>query len=118
MGYDLPAAMTKAGLRLESVRAEAIVQTPEISYSIHEIVRAVTPRIVQEGIATQEQIDVSTLEARLLEERTPLEPLILASWFSVPGHVRDDLLTSCESSSLTCWTPGWDRAGFKDARLT
>lgn len=79
MGYDLPAAMTKAGLRLESVRAEAIVQTPEISYPIHEIVRAVTPRIVQEGIATEEQIDVSTLEARLLEERPALEPLILES---------------------------------------
>ncbi len=69
MGYHLPSSLSKAGLTLEHVRGEAIVQTPEISYPIHEIVRAILPRLTQEGIVSEEEIDVNTLGQRLLEER-------------------------------------------------
>ena len=85
MGYDLAGAVSKAGLILQHVRAEAIVQTPELSYPTHEIVRAVLPRIVQEGIATEKQIDVDTLGDRLREERvragaTYLGELVFGVW--------------------------------------
>ncbi len=69
MGYDLPRVLAEAGLLLEHVRAEGIVQTPEIAYPTHEIVRAVLPRIVKEGIASEEEVDAATLGERLRAER-------------------------------------------------
>ncbi len=85
MGYELAGTVSKAGLTLQHVRAEAIVQTPEISYPTHEIVRAVLPRIVQESIATEEQVDIDTLGDRLREERvrtgaTYLGELVFGVW--------------------------------------
>lgn len=69
MGFNLHGALTAASLRVEHVRAEAIVQTPDAPYALLPIVRAVLPRIVARGVATEAEIDIDTLDRRLTEER-------------------------------------------------
>jgi SAM-dependent methyltransferase len=69
MGFELPAVLAQAGLVVEGVRAEAAVQTPGIHHGGARIVRAMLPRIVRHGVATEAEIDVDTLDARLIEER-------------------------------------------------
>ena len=69
MGFNLHGVFTRAGLAVEEVRAEAIVQTPEAPYALGEIVRAVMPRIVAQGVATADEIAIDTLQQRLDAER-------------------------------------------------
>ncbi|MBI3714516.1 MAG: class I SAM-dependent methyltransferase, partial [Betaproteobacteria bacterium] len=45
MGFDLPSVLARAGLTVEQVRAEAIVQTPKAHYAVGAVVRAMLPRI-------------------------------------------------------------------------
>ncbi|WP_437635421.1 methyltransferase domain-containing protein [Sorangium sp. So ce854] len=70
MGFHLAAVLEQAGLTVERVRAEAVVQTPRTRYRTVAIIRAMLPRIVERGVATEAEIDVDTLEDRLVEERT------------------------------------------------
>jgi len=69
IGFALPQILTEAGLTVEHIRAEAIIQTPQTQYPTAEIVRAMLPRIIQKGVATEEEIGLDTLEQRLLDER-------------------------------------------------
>jgi hypothetical protein len=68
MGLELPGALRRAGLTLGAVRAEAIVQLPEQRAAIADMVRAISPRILGTGVATAAELDVDTLDARLLAE--------------------------------------------------
>ncbi|MCY1047537.1 methyltransferase domain-containing protein [Corallococcus sp. bb12-1] len=70
MGFGLASALTRAGLTVEHLRAEAIVQTPEMHHSVGPIMRAMLPRILERGVATEEELGIDTLDARLIEERT------------------------------------------------
>lgn len=90
MGFELPGVLEQAGLRVEHVRAEAIVQTPEARHPIATIVRAMLPRIVAQGVATAEEIDIETLERRLAEEheRAPavfIGDMVFGAWARKPG---------------------------------
>ena len=69
MGFNLHGVLDRAGLRVEHVRAEAIVQTPDAPYALAPIIRAVLPRLVAHGIAAEDEIDIDTLDRRLSEER-------------------------------------------------
>jgi len=69
IGFELDAILTSAGLAVEAVRAEAIVQTPATSHATGAIVRAMLPRIIAHGVATAAEVDVDTLDDRLLAER-------------------------------------------------
>lgn len=69
MGFKLYSVLTEAGLSAPEVRAEAIVQTPTASYPTAPLVRVLLPRMVEYGIASEEEVDVESLEMRLLEER-------------------------------------------------
>lgn len=69
MGFHLASVLEQAGLTVEHVRAEAIVQTPKAHYAVEPIVRAMLPRIVQQGVACEEEVNVDTLDERLIEER-------------------------------------------------
>ncbi len=69
MGFNLYGTLTEAGLTVEQVRAEAVVQTPAQEYPLGEIVRMVLARIVDQGIASEAEVDIDTLDARLDEER-------------------------------------------------
>ncbi|WP_437585974.1 methyltransferase domain-containing protein [Sorangium sp. So ce1000] len=70
MGFQMPTVFEEAGLTVQLVRAEAVVQTPKIHHHLALIVRAMLPRILRQGVASEEEIDVDTLEARLVAERT------------------------------------------------
>lgn len=69
IGFDLPRILEQAGLTVEHVRAEAIIQTPETHYPTATIIRAMLPRIIRNRVATAEEIDIDTLEQRLSDER-------------------------------------------------
>ena len=68
MGFELPGAMARAGIVVADVRAEAVVQTSQRRLPTAATVRAVLLRIVERGVATVEEVDVDTLDARLDEE--------------------------------------------------
>ena len=88
-GFDLYAALTEAGLTVEQVRAEAVVQTPGDRYELGGIIRAVLPRIVRHGIASEAAMDIDTLDRRLDEERTATRAtyvgdMMFGAWASLP----------------------------------
>jgi ubiquinone/menaquinone biosynthesis C-methylase UbiE len=90
MGFDLASVLEQAGLTVERVRAEAIVQTPKSHYAVGPIVRAMLPRIVQQGIASEEEVNVDTLDERLVEERqkasaTYVGDMVFGAWARKPG---------------------------------
>jgi hypothetical protein len=89
MGFDLASVLEQAGLTVEQVRAEAIVQTPRAHHAMGPIVRAMLPRIVRQGVASEEEINVDTLDQRLLEERqkanaTYVGDMVFGAWARKP----------------------------------
>jgi len=89
MGFQLYAVFVAAGLPAPEVRAEAIVQTPATRYPGVALVRVLLPRMVEYGIATQAEVDVDTLEQRLIAERTTanatyIGQLVFGAWARLP----------------------------------
>jgi SAM-dependent methyltransferase len=85
MGLDLAPALERAGLVVEHVRAEAVVQTPPSHHPTAAIVRAMLPRIERHGVATAAEIDLDTLEDRLRDElaasKTPyVGDMVFGAW--------------------------------------
>ncbi|AUX34739.1 MULTISPECIES: class I SAM-dependent methyltransferase [Sorangium] len=90
IGFHLAAVLEQAGLDVVRVRAEAIVQTPRAHHRTAAIIRAMLPRIVQQGVATEAEIDVDTLEERLAEERTKanatyVSDMVFGAWARKPA---------------------------------
>jgi hypothetical protein len=90
MGFRLAAVLDEAGLAVEHVRAEAIVQTPTQHHDVADIIRAILPRILEQGVATAAEIDVDTLERRLVEEReraraTFIGDMLFGAWARKPA---------------------------------
>jgi ubiquinone/menaquinone biosynthesis C-methylase UbiE len=89
MGFSLASVFERAGLVPLQVRAEAVVQTPTIHHITGEIIRAILPRIVQQGVATEAEIDVDTLDQRLAAERraanaTYVGDMVFGAWARKP----------------------------------
>lgn len=89
MGFHLAGVLEAAGLTVEQVRAEAIVQTPRTHHPVAAIVRAMVPRIEAHQVATAAEIDVDTLEQRLIDERaragaTYVGDMIFGAWARTP----------------------------------
>jgi SAM-dependent methyltransferase len=90
IGFNLHGILTRAGLAVECVRAECLVQTPDKAYGLGYIVRACLPRIIALGVATADEIDIDTLQQRLDEERTQSEGIYIGdvmfgAWARKPG---------------------------------
>ena len=90
MGFNLHAVLTEAGLAVEQVRAEAVVQTPGARYELAGILRAVLPRIVRYGIASEAEVEIDTLDRRLDEERlavsaTYVGDMMFGAWARKPA---------------------------------
>lgn len=90
MGFDLAPALEQAGLVVEQVRAEAIVQLPTRRHPVGTIVRAMLPRILEHGVATEAEIDVDTLDERLAAEcaaanATYVGDMAFGAWARVPS---------------------------------
>ncbi|WP_428266256.1 methyltransferase domain-containing protein [Haliangium sp.] len=89
MGFELPSALADAGLAVESVRAEAVVQTATRRHIIATIVRAMSSRIITCGVASEADIAIDTLDARLAEElgRTKVPyigDMVFSAWARKP----------------------------------
>ncbi len=69
MGFVLPKTLQDAGLIVQHICAEAVIQGQEGHYPLAFIVRAMLPRIVRSGVATESEVDIETLEQRLSTER-------------------------------------------------
>lgn len=69
MGFSLFSVLSQAGLAVQKVRAEALVTTPDAPDMLTSIVRAMLPRIVAHGCATEEAMGLDTLAERLTKER-------------------------------------------------
>ena len=70
IGFNLHGILTQAGLTVESLRAECLVQTPDKPYSLGAIVGACLPRITALGVASAEEVEIETLQERLDQERS------------------------------------------------
>lgn len=68
MGFELAPTLERAGLVVEQVRAESIVQTAKQRHPVSMIVKVMLERIVAQGVASAEALDVDTLDARLQQE--------------------------------------------------
>ena len=85
MGLDLYGVLAAAGLESPEVRCEAVVDTPGTASSAAGAVRGTMPRILAHGVATEDEIDIDRLEARLLDERraagaTYVRQLVFGAW--------------------------------------
>lgn len=90
MGFALAPTLEAAGLIVDEVRAEAIVQTPRSRHPVGTIIRAMMPRILAHGVATEAEIDVDTLDQRLAEEcekanATYVGDMAFGAWARVPA---------------------------------
>lgn len=90
MGFDLAPVFEKAGLTVEEVRAEAVVQRPNARGMLSTIVRVMLPRIVHAGVATEAEIDVDTLDQRLFDEMakdnaTYIGDMVFGAWGRKPA---------------------------------
>jgi len=90
MGFELAQTLERAGLIVEQVRAEAIVQTPTLRHPVGTIIRAMLPRILEHGVATEAEIDIDTLDDRLAAEcaaanATYVGDMAFGAWGRVPG---------------------------------
>lgn len=85
IGFDLWSLLTQKGLVVEKIRAEAVVQTPDAPLPRALIVKLMLPRIIKTGAATEDEIDINTLEDRLTEERekskaTYISEIVFYAW--------------------------------------
>jgi len=90
MGLELSGALESAGLELTGIRAEAIVHTATRRHTTASIVRAMLPRMVAQGVASEASVDIDTLDARLAEElrRTHsahVSDLVFSAWARKPS---------------------------------
>ena len=108
MGFELASVLEEAGLVVEEVRAEAVIHTARAHakghHSIGTIVRFMVPRIVAQGVATEAELDVATLDERLLEERTRanavfISDMMFGAWARKPA--RDCAIIGCGEPALS-----------------
>ncbi|MCA9680551.1 MAG: methyltransferase domain-containing protein [Myxococcales bacterium] len=97
MGLELPAALERAGLQVEHVRAEAIVHTPTRpeqlaarSAELAMVTRYMVPRMLAAGVAESAQLEFEELELRLADElvRTRaswIGDMVFGAWARKPG---------------------------------
>lgn len=86
MGFNLPGKMREAGIDVDHVRAEPAIQGQSDHNSLHFIVKAMLPRILEHGVASEEEVDIATLEERLAAERANGAIYISDMAFGVWGH--------------------------------
>lgn len=86
IGFKLPQIMTDAGIVIDHIRAEPVIQGQGSHYPLHFIIRAMLPRIIEHNIANEEEIDIDTLEERLSMERSNEAVYVSDMAFGIWGH--------------------------------
>lgn len=90
IGFRLASLFEQAGLVVEQVRAHAVVQTPHERHKVDAIVRAMLPRMVRHGVASEAEVDIETLDARLAAEHastaaTFIGDMVFFAWARAPA---------------------------------
>ncbi|MES2627130.1 MAG: methyltransferase domain-containing protein [Pseudomonadota bacterium] len=86
VGFHLPELLRSAGVIVDHVRAEPVIQGHSTHHPLHFIVRAMLPRIIRHGVATEKEIEIETLEQRLVAE-LPTDAVYISDFaFGVWGH--------------------------------
>ncbi|WIO73464.1 methyltransferase domain-containing protein [Porticoccaceae bacterium LTM1] len=86
MGFALPSLLKQLGVVVDGVKAEANVQGPQSEAPLATVVRAILHRIVDQNVASYEEVDVQTLEARLNRELSDGSVFIGDMSFAVWGR--------------------------------
>jgi len=69
MGFKLHTTLTQAGLRVDHIRAEAILSTPEQPTQHASLLRVMLPRMIASGAIKSGEIDFDDFEKKLALER-------------------------------------------------
>ena len=71
LGFRLAPMLARAGAEVEALWAQAIFSGHEkgVHHALHDLVGMMQPRLLASGVATEAEIDLPTLEARLRAER-------------------------------------------------
>jgi SAM-dependent methyltransferase len=77
LALDLPNIMRRVGLSVDEARCEAILLDPERPSFLPTLTLAMLPRMVEQGVATAEQVDIATLPERIGDEQRAAEGLIV-----------------------------------------
>lgn len=86
MGFHLPEVMQKAGVVVDQIRAEPVIQGQGTHHPLHFVIRAMLSRILARGVASEAEIDIETLERRLAAERPAGAVYVSDMAFGVWGH--------------------------------
>lgn len=86
MGFNLPKTMRAAGIDVAHVRAEPVIQWQGGHNSPFHILKAILPRVIEHGVASEVEVDIDTLEKRLAAEFTAGAIYISDMTFGVWGH--------------------------------
>jgi SAM-dependent methyltransferase len=70
MGFHLAPTLTDAGFAVQHVRADAMVECPQVPGDVVPIFRAVLPRLLEYKVVTEAELGLDSLAERLAEERT------------------------------------------------
>jgi hypothetical protein len=73
IGFDLWNILSQKGMKVEKVRAEAVIQTPDEPYPMVQIVRVMQNRIINKKVASENKIEIDTLKDRLTAERLKIK---------------------------------------------
>lgn len=88
-GFQLHSLLSDAGFSDISISAEAVIETPFQGAQTAAIVRAMLPRIEAAQVATTAEIDIDTLEDRLIAERSKSDSTSVAEMiFGAIARVR------------------------------
>ncbi|MEP6882690.1 MAG: methyltransferase domain-containing protein [Dokdonella sp.] len=70
-GFSLAPMLADAGADVQAVWAQAIFSGYEtgVHHSLHDLTKMMLPRLLATGVATEVEVDLPTLEARLAAER-------------------------------------------------
>lgn len=85
MGFDLDSVLTRAGLVVEQIRAEAILSTRNQPTNFAFLARVLLPRMLRHGVVTEEEVELETLDERLADERraidsTYISDMVFCAW--------------------------------------
>ncbi len=89
MGFKLYSTFSSAGLLAPNIISEALLDTPESSYSWAMMTRVMLPKMIKYGVATEQEVDIETLDDRLRREiegsdKVSVGFLAFGAWARVP----------------------------------
>ena len=86
MGFHLSATFINAGLQLERIRAEAVIEGQGEQYTLAELLQLLAPRLESAGVATASAI--TSLNARMDLEKDPSHVFVSGMRFCAQARKR------------------------------